>query len=238
MERTFIFIAGLRKFLRLFCIASITLFFPQPADVLCAEPETGWHIAKDKNGIRIYNRSVEGSSFNPYRGVMVVESNLSALTALVADAENYPNWVDTCRTGKTLRKIDDAKSIIYTVNEAPWPVSDRDSIVETVIVQNPETKVVHIHLEGLPDYLPRKEGFVRVEKVEGFWRFTPMENDQVEVVYQVHTEPGGKLPSWLINSLILNQPYRTLEKMREIVQKPEYKNAIIKPVENVTHPGR
>lgn len=184
--------------------------------------ESDWRLVKEKDGIRIYNREIDGSSFKPYRGVMTVEAPLAALVCLVSDAGSYPDWVDTCVEGKILKKDSPSKSFIYTVNEAPWPVSDRDSIVETRMERDQETGAVHIRLTGVPDYIPETEDYIRVKKINGFWRFTPLEGNRVEIVHQVHTEPGGALPAWLVNSVVVNQPFRTLENMRAVIRRPEY----------------
>ncbi len=148
------------------------------------------------------------------------------------DAKSYPEWVETCILGKTLEKTGNQRQIMYTVNEAPWPVSDRDSIVESEIVQNKKSGVVHISLIGLPNYLPERKKLVRVEKINGFWRFIPLKRNRVKVVYQVHTEPGGNLPSWLVNSVVVNQPFQTLGNMRKIVKQPKYHNCVFKEIDN------
>ena len=88
------------------------------------------------------------------------------------------------------------------MNDAPWPVADRDAITLNVISQNQVTLVVTIGISGVPDFVPTKPGLVRVEKLKGFWQFSPLENGIVEVVYQVHNEPGGNLsreerPRWI-----------------------------------------
>jgi len=47
----------------------------------------------------------------------------------------------------------------------------------------------------------------------------------VEVLYQVHSEPGGNLPSWLVNSIVVSQPFYTLVKMKKMITRPKYRNA-------------
>ena len=43
-----------------------------------------------------------------------------------------------------------------------------------------------------------------------------VDNGQVQVIYQVHNEPGGKIPSWLVNSIVITQPYNTLKNMKKL----------------------
>jgi hypothetical protein len=58
-----------------------------------------------------------------------------------------------------------------------------------------------------------------VAQVDGFWKFTPKGADQIEVTYQVHTEPGGDVPSWLANKFVVDAPFNTLKALRERAEK-------------------
>jgi hypothetical protein len=74
-------------------------------------------------------------------------------------------------------------------------------------------------LKGEPTYIPEEKGFVRVAQVEGFWKFVPKGADQTEVTYQVHTEPGGSVPSWLANKFVVDAPFNTLKALKEKAEK-------------------
>jgi len=207
---------GLLLFL-LSIIYSIVFAFPKPV--------SAWELAKSGDGITVYTRSVKGSGFKEYKALTKIEASLSSLVAIVEDIEAYPSWIHTCKEGKLLKKINEKETYNYTINEAPWPVRDRDAVVHNKISQNTENRVVTIEIKGIPDYIPEKTGLQRVRKIDGFWRFTPLENGSVEVVYQVHSEPGGNLPSWLVNSIVVSQPYYTLVNMQKVLTQPKYRNA-------------
>ena len=74
-------------------------------------------------------------------------------------------------------------------------------------------------LEGGPAYLPEAAGYVRVAEVSGFWKLEPKGVGEVEVTYQLHTEPGGSVPSWLANSFVVDAPFNTLKAMRERAER-------------------
>jgi hypothetical protein len=183
----------------------------------------GWDLSQNENDIQIYTRSVEGSGFKEYKGVMEIKASLASLVALVDDAAAYPRWIHTCIEGQTLKKINPAASYAYCVNDAPWPVSDRDAVTYHVTRQDAETLSVTISITGVPDFAPERPGLVRVRKIDGFWRFTPLEDGNVRIVYQVHNEPGGNIPQWLANAVVVTQPYRTLVNMQKWVKRPEYR---------------
>lgn len=180
-----------------------------------------WELAREGTGIQVYTRKVSGSKFKEYKGIMTVEASLSSLIALVNDVAAYPKWIDTCKEGKTLKRISPTESYAYTVNKA-FPVANRDAIVRNVIQQDPETLVVTIDIEGKPDFIPENKNLVRVTHIKGFWRFTPLDQGKVEIVYQVHNEPGGGIPAWLVNSFVVKQPFRTLVNMQKMINESRY----------------
>jgi hypothetical protein len=183
-----------------------------------------WELTKaDKaNGIDIYTRHVADSNFKAYRATMRIKTSLSSLIALVDDIPSCPLWIDTCTEGRLLKRMSPTETYTYTINNAPWPVKDRDAVVHNNISQNPETRRVTIHITGEPDYIPPQKEFIRVKMIDGFWEFTPVGNGFVEIVYQVHNDPGGGLPSWLVNSVVVTQPYNTLLNMKKMINQSKY----------------
>ena len=156
---------------------------------------------------------------------MRIKASLASLIALVDDISTCPQWIDTCVEGRLLKRMSPAETYTHTINNAPWPVKDRDAVVHNRVSQDPENRNVTIHITGVPDYIPSRKGLVRVKMIKGFWKFMPMGNGLVEVVYQVHNDPGGGLPSWLVNSVVVTQPYNTLLNMKKMVSRQKYQRA-------------
>jgi hypothetical protein len=46
----------------------------------------------------------------------------------------------------------------------------------------------------------------------------------VEVVYQVHANPGGSLPNWMVNAIVVETPLETLLNLRDVVTNEKYQN--------------
>ncbi len=74
-------------------------------------------------------------------------------------------------------------------------------------------------LQGVPTYKPEEKGYVRVAQVEGFWKLVPKGANETEVTYQVHTKPGGSVPSWLANKFVVDAPFNTLKALKEHAEK-------------------
>ncbi len=183
-----------------------------------------WRLIKEQDGIQVYTRKVEGSPIAQSRATVTLETELPALLAVITDGDNQQRWVDSVDESRTVRRIDATKAYVYTVSKAPWPVSDRDAVVLTEVVQNSASPVVEIRSHAVPDLLPEEKGHVRVRMVDSRWRLAPLMDGQVEVSYLLHSDPGGQIPAWLINSMVVDQPFNTLRNLRDILRELPYKN--------------
>jgi hypothetical protein len=176
-----------------------------------------WKLAKDEDGIRVYLSEVPGSQYKAYRGITTIKADIATLRALQEDVAGSCVWIHECKEQKLL-KLEGPQSWTYTRFNTPWPVTPRDSVLHVTSQLGADGSVTRI-LEGVPDYLPEVKGYVRVTEVDGLWRLVPKGAGAVEVTYQVHTEPGGSVPSWLANSFVVDAPFNTLKAMRERAEK-------------------
>ncbi|QKE63157.1 START domain-containing protein [Aquipseudomonas campi] len=171
-----------------------------------------WQLVKDEEGIRVYLSAVEGSKYKAYRGVTTIKSDVARLRALQDDVQGSCPWIHAC-AGQMLLKHEGMESWVYTRFEMPWPVTARDSILRVVTQVNADGSLVRL-MDGQPQYLPEDKAYVRVASLKGSWTFMPKAAGEVEVTYQVHTEPGGSVPSWLANSFVVDAPFNTLQGLR------------------------
>ncbi|SKB00608.1 START domain-containing protein [Pseudomonas extremaustralis] len=176
-----------------------------------------WQVAKDEDGIKVSLSEIAGSKYKAYRGVTVIKAPIAKIQALQEDAVGACSWIHECKSQKLLKAQGD-KSWTYTQFKAPFPVTDRDSILEITTSKAADGTVTRTLLE-VPTYQPEVKGYVRVAQVEGFWKLVPKGDNQTEVTYQVHTEPGGSVPSWLANKFVVDAPFNTLKALKERAEK-------------------
>jgi hypothetical protein len=49
------------------------------------------------------------------------------------------------------------------------------------------------------------------------------------VVFRLHIEPGGEIPSWLANIAVIDTPYHTLNNLKEMVKREKYRTPVDAP---------
>lgn len=193
-----------------------------------------WELAKDdtKNGIQVFTRVVEGSPLKEFRGIAKVPTTISGAVALVNDHAAGSQWIHDCKEIKTLERPSATDAVFYMVTAAPWPVKDRDSVIQSHLTQNSDSLVARIDMAIKNDVMDKVKGRVRITEMHGSWVFTPVDANTTEIIYQAHADPAGSLPNWLVNSLVVDMPYNTLKNMQTKVLEEQYLNAEVKSVVN------
>jgi hypothetical protein len=188
---------------------------------------TDWQLEQEDTDLqlKIYTREISGSNLNEFKGELIVETTLTALTALLLDSEAAPQWMHECETFEVIEQVDQKNALVYFVNGAPWPVSDRDAVISSSLTQNPETLTVRIDVNAVVGKIQQDDDYVRIPRMNGFWSFSPLAEGKVKVVYQVHAEPGGSLPAWLANSVVVDTPYYTMSNMLDMLKLEKYQKA-------------
>lgn len=198
-----------------------------------ADAPADFAVEKEKNGVKVFTRKIEGSALKEFKGVTTIKTSLMSLLALMDDTDAYTKWLYNVTASKLVQKINLKERVTYTVIHAPWPVSDRDTATYSKIVQDKKTKTVTIYLKGVPSQYPAQSGKVRVPALKGFWQFVPNKNGYVTVIYQVHSDPGGSIPDAIANSTTTDIPYHTLLNMRKIVMEEKYQQGKVPEVEEL-----
>ncbi|MNZ61573.1 START domain protein [compost metagenome] len=177
-----------------------------------------WQLAKDEDGIKVYLSSVPGSKYKAYRGVVDIKADVQNIAALQDDVAGSCKWIHACAEMRLVKQEGAGDSWTYSKIEMPWPVTGRDVVIHVTVEKTADGGMIR-HLKGDPKAVPAVPGQIRVPKLDGEWRLVPKGAGVTEVTYQVQTEPGGSIPSWLANSFVVDAPMNTLKELRATAEK-------------------
>lgn len=122
-----------------------------------------WKEAKNKNGITVLIREHKGSEVEEYMGKVELNASLSQIASLLLDPEACDSIYHNCLEMSPIKSTSQ-KTFFYMRTGAPWPVANRDVVVERIVDQNPKSKVVHIRFKKTDDVIkPSPNGVVRIE---------------------------------------------------------------------------
>ena len=179
-----------------------------------------WKLEKEEDGVKVFTRKVEGYAIKEYKATITLNTTINKLINLLKDHSNLKNWFVKCPISKRLKKISDNEYFVYFLNDAPWPISDRDNITKMTF-ELLENGTQLVHLKCVPDYLPKQPNIVRLPRMHAKWIFEPKADGFVKVTQQVLADLGGKIPGWLINFAIVDAPFETLCNLRKEIGKRE-----------------
>ncbi len=183
-----------------------------------------WILLKNSNNVMVYSRSIEGQTIKELKAVTQIKTSLSSIVALLNDREACPKWVYKCGKSYIIKQINDKEYISYQNVVAPWPIDNRDIVIKVKVNQDEITKEVIHKAVGEPNYLPLVEDHVRVKVFNSMWVLTPLKNGFVNCVNQILVDPGGSIPTWLINMVAVDGPFETTSNFRKLVMDKKYQS--------------
>lgn len=181
--------------------------------------------------LRIYTCPVPSSSFLSFVAVADIDAPQHSVLSLLYDIETATEWVWKTREMRVLQELDTSNEgrVVYQLVSAPWPVTDREIISRSTAFMDPVTSEAFIRIECLPDFLPEDDRYVRVRQMEGAWNILPVSENSCRVIFRLHIEPAGEIPSWLANIAVIDTPYHTLCNMRDMVKREKYRTPVDAP---------
>jgi len=206
--------------LMVFCTSSVAR--AQPLDF-----NFDWKLKRDRDGIQVYLSRVKGSKFKAIRSTMDVKAQTNSLVALVMDLPNCSNWAAMCKEAYIQQRLSLTESYVYTRNDIPFPVRDRDVVALVKWSQDRISGKVSMVSRATKGKFPKKKGIIRIEDAVSEWHFTPLKDGLVRVESFAHIDPNGVTPAWLTNMLMVDSPYKTMKNMRNILREGDYKDAQI-----------
>ncbi|GAB4038516.1 START domain-containing protein [Spirosoma gilvum] len=187
-----------------------------------AQPVDDWHLEKSKEGIRVYSRHLIGSRLKELRVQCTFQGTLSALVAMLSDIDYYPTLMYKTKATKLLRRVSETELYYYIETELPWPVDNRDMNVHLTFSQDPATHTLQIRIAKAADEIPSQPHIVRVAEWSASWEVHPEPNQQLQINYQCQVDPGGNLPTWLINLTATNGPFESFKLLRKTILEARY----------------
>jgi len=184
-----------------------------------------WELVHEGEGLSVERRDYRGSELDEIRGRLRLRASLNAVMALLKDDGFNDEWVYRSGGARILQDAGYPRAYVYGIVEAPFPMTNRDTVVRFDYRQDPESKVITIDITNFPEFIPAEPGYVRVPDFGGFWKLRPLDDGWVEVTYQVYGDPGGWIPVWLANRAALVSVQNTLENMPDVVGRYEHRRS-------------
>lgn len=200
---------------------------------LIAQSSGKWELKRDKGGIKVYVREVEGSKIKELKFTTEIKASLNAIAAVLTNVEGFDDWVYASVKSETIKKVSDTDVYYYTEIDFPWPLNNRDLVLHTKFWQDVKTLAIHSETNSVHWMKSEVEDLVRITKADLRWVFTPIGNGKVKVEYYLNADPGGSIPPWMVNLAADQGPLQTMIDFETEIAKAKYRDAKIAFVQEV-----
>jgi hypothetical protein len=183
-----------------------------------AKANDNWEFVDQEDGIRTWKLEIPGQDLPGFRGQAHFDASAEKILTALLDRASHTKWMHRCAESSLLKKIDDSQAILYNRTDAPWPIWDRDVIVQSNIKKSADGKQVDVEFANVDSNLRAvPDKVVRMPKLVGFYKLRETAPGKTEVTYQIESDIGGSIPAWLAKRAAKELPYVTLSKLRDRV---------------------
>lgn len=176
-------------------------------------------LKKNKDGIKVYTCKSDSSKFRSLIAEFDLENTTpEMLENFLWDVDNYVNWQYDMVESSLIKKINDHEMIYRSEIDAPWPVDDRELLVQFYVNRSlAPDQLVFLIYSITYDY-PIKEGVIRVPYSKASWQVTKT-GTGLHVKYSLNIDPGGHVPSWLVNIAMAEGPYVSFRNLKKLIEQ-------------------
>jgi START domain len=178
--------------------------------------DTDWELAKEEDGIKVYTREVDGWDVEEFKVIAVFDVKRYLIYNVLIDVANYASWYPDLVEAVVCKRISETEFYSYSKLDLPWPTDDRIGESHMKVTHNKENKTTIIEMNTVTHCNPDAEGYTRMTKGKGFWKLTSKGEGTV-VHFQFLSDPGGSIPSWVINMFIVDNPFNTIKALKSKV---------------------
>jgi START domain len=217
-----------------------SLLFAETSTTL-DENASAWQLSKTENNVQVYTQPYSDSKFEAFKAISILNQSIESIFAVLSDPPSCPLWVDNCVKSNAYKKngiesTDLSDRYGYSLNKLPWPFKNRDLIVHILTSNrmlassNDGIDKQEITISMSSDGPPKDDSnkIVHITDSQTVYILRSITKNQTELVWMQHTEPGGKLPSWLVNTMIVNLPVKSIRALEKTAGLQKYQQAEIK----------
>ena len=157
----------------------------------------------------------EYSDFKQVRAHFTINKPPALIFRVLSDTQLTPSWFSYLQTLDTVEIYSSRSFLTRATLDSPWPFLPRDLI--SCVTTHFEKQRISIKLKDCHNKYPQQEDSLRITASDSHWMITEHE-EETRIEYQAWTDPGGNVPAFIYNSLLIETTQETLNKLRQILK--------------------
>lgn len=174
------------------------------------------------DGITVFKKDVAGSDVVAFRGHGVVDAAISLVTTIIFDTSRGTEWIEDLGESKILRWLNPSEFIEYDHIETPFVMKDRDFVTHVTMSPDPSKSKILISYQSADDPSSPRTSYVRGDMIHANFVLISTENgSKTDVDADIHCDPKGSVPKWIVNFFQSDWPVTTFRNLRKQAKKPD-----------------
>jgi len=167
-----------------------------------ADDNTGWKNEYNKHGTLVWTNKNDLSDFRIFKVATTLKGlPASVLYDVLHDAEYRKSWDANMVEGFEICQIDACNDIGYYSAQPFPPFKRRDFITQRSWRATPQEYMIFNHSVTHASQPVRKECVRAISFCTGYVVRPTDNNESCSLIYLTHSDPRGKIPAWVINTL-------------------------------------
>lgn len=190
--------------------------------LLLAAGTPDWTVLKKTDGITVSKRDVAGSPVVAFRGEGDVDAPLAVVSTVIFDTTRATEWIQDLKESRIVRWTGGDEFIEYDHVGTPPPLADRDFLSTVKLEADPQAHLVRFHYHSVADdAMPPKKKYVRGDLMSTVFTLTRVDDAHTHVIAEIHCDPKGYVPKWIVNWVQADWPEATFRGLRRQVKKSD-----------------
>lgn len=181
-----------------------------------------WELVDKEDGIEIFHREIIGSPIVALKGRGVIKAPLWKVASILLDTKRAPEWVDSLGESKVVRRLNTYNYIEYNHIRTPFIMKDREFISNVTIKVDSKSKKFALQYSPINELISTpKSSKIRGQIVSGSFDLKSLTSDSTILVAEIHCDPMGSVPKWIVNFFQRSWPHDTFQSLRRQVKKTD-----------------
>lgn len=184
--------------------------------------EAGWEQIRDSDGIQVWRKEVSDSPVVAFKGAAVIDASIAKVAQVLSDTSRKLEWVAKIKEARDIRTISTTERVEYNHTGTPWPIKDRDFVFSAKVEGSKEKGQLVVLIKSVEDPLGPETDKVRGKLYGSSYTLTSIEGGKkTKVVVEIHADPMGSIPKWVVNLFQKKWPANTLEGIQKQAAKAD-----------------
>lgn len=186
--------------------------------------DSNWNLVSDQDSLQIYTRRSEVSSIKEVKIKARVNCEIKEIVAALEDIPTQKDWLIRTKEIRYVEEQGPGRFSYYLSTDMPFPVKDRDIVVNYERTYDQDKEEVFIEYQELGGMVPINKSHVRIPEMKASYRLASPSKGEANLEYYLYIDAGGALPNWVVNFAITKGPKETMNGLFDIVYSGKYKD--------------